>query len=121
MVHVDEVQVTIDPRRSRRRTVRVPAAASLRIGDTVSITIDDLSAVGFSAAIPLPLAPGSLLRVALPVGRMPEAVVIRLDERKVVCEFMAPLTAPEIDVMSDLWGARPDKREGRSGRRYPLS
>lgn len=79
-----------DLRRDPRRAVTIRATARAIDGAPVDIEIDDLSAGGFRAAIPMAVREGMLLRVRLPNGRSPHARVVRVGER-IGCEFVAPL------------------------------
>lgn len=80
-----------DLRRDPRRAVTIHATARAIDGPPVDIEIDDLSAGGFRAAIPILLREGMLLRVRLPNGRSPHARVVRVGGERIGCEFVAPL------------------------------
>lgn len=88
-----------DQRRDARRPVAIFAMARPLDGAAVQIAIEDLSAGGFRAMIPLPLREGLLLRVRLPNGRSPHARVVRVDGNVAGCEFISPL---EADVLQTL-------------------
>lgn len=86
---------TIDPRTGERLAVQIPATARLPDGAPVPITIQDLSISGFRAKIPLKLQPGMLLRIGLPTGRSPHALVVRALDESFGCAFMGPLDPAE--------------------------
>jgi hypothetical protein len=98
-----KVQMVIEPRTAGRSPVMLAAMVRLPVGDPVEVTIKDLSVTGFRAHIPLPLQEGSLLRVGLPIGKMPHARVIWLEEEQVGCEFIAPLADEEVRLISEIW------------------
>ena len=86
---------TIDPRTGERLAVQIRATARLPDGEPVPITIEDLSISGFRAQIPLKLQPGTLLRIGLPTGRSPHALVVRTVGESFGCAFMGPLDPEE--------------------------
>ncbi len=96
-----KVRVSVDPRRGERRPVAIPATAWLPGEDPVVITIADLSSYDLRADIPLELAEGSLIRIGLPTGSKPHALVTRIEEHEVGCRFMSPIGIAEL---SDLLG-----------------
>ena len=86
---------TIDPRTGERLAVQIPATARLPDGAPVPILIRDLSISGFRAEIPLKLQPGTLLRIGLPTGRSPHALVVRAVDDGFGCAFIGALDAEE--------------------------
>ena len=110
MVFGKKMHGVIDPRQAARSPVLLSAMVRLPAGDSVEATILDLSAIGFRAKVPLALAEGSLLRVSLPIGKMPHARVIWIGEDCVGCEFIAPLGADEARLISEIWDGVPGAR-----------
>jgi hypothetical protein len=102
-----KVQMVIEPRTAGRNPVMLAAMIRLPVGDPVEVTIKDLSVTGFRANIPLDLQEGSLLRVGLPIGKMPHARVVWLEEEEVGCEFIAPLAVDEVRLISEIWDVGP--------------
>jgi hypothetical protein len=98
-----KVQMLIEPRLAGRNPVMMAAMVRLPAGEPVEVTVKDLSVNGFRAHIPLELQEGSLLRVSLPIGRMPHARVIWIEEDLVGCEFIAPLAADEVRLIAEIW------------------
>ena len=98
-----KVQMVIEPRLADRSQVMLSAMVRLPAGEPVEVTIKDLSVTGFRAKIPLELHEGSLLRVGLPIGKMPHARVVWLGEELIGCEFIAPLAAEEVRLISEIW------------------
>jgi len=98
-----KVHVVIEPRTADRSPVMLSAMVRLPVGEPVEVTIKDLSVTGFRANIPLELNEGSLLRVGLPIGKMPHARVVWLEEELVGCEFIAPLAEEEVRLISEIW------------------
>ena len=98
-----KVQMVIEPRLTDRSAVMLSAMVRLPAGEPVEVTIKDLSVAGFRANIPLDLQEGSLLRVSLPIGKMPHARVVWLGEELIGCEFVAPLAAEEVQLISEIW------------------
>lgn len=93
----------IDPRTGERLPVEILATARQPAGAPVAITINDLSMSGFRATIPLAVTPGMLLRIGLPTGRSPHAMVVRTDGDSVGCSFMAPLEPGELKLLMGEW------------------
>lgn len=102
-----KVNMVIEPRQADRSSVLLAAMVRLPAGDPVEVTIQDLSVTGFRANIPLRLQEGSLLRIGLPIGKMPHARVVWLTEELVGCEFVAPLAAEEVELISHIWDVAP--------------
>ncbi len=94
-----KTRTKVDPRTGERIAVEIFATARLPAGEPVAIKIDDLSLSGFRAVVPLALKPGMLLRVGLPNGRSPHAIVVRSEGEKVGCAFMAPLEPVELNAL----------------------
>jgi len=94
-----KAQVVSDPRSGDRQAVVVQATARLLVGEAVPITIENLSSSGFRAAIPLDLKPGMLLRIGLPTGRSPHAIVARVDGDQYGCAFTAPLDPEDLELL----------------------
>ncbi len=95
-----KARARVDPRTGERLPVEISATARLPAGEPVTITIDDLSLGGFRATVPLPLKPGMLLRIGLPTGRSPHAIVVRSEGESIGCAFTAPL---ELDALLREW------------------
>ena len=87
-------------RSGERLAVTIPATARLPAGERLPIMIEDLSLSGFRAAIPLALQAGMLLRIGLPTGRSPHAIVVRTEGDRVGCQFLAPLDPAELSVLT---------------------
>jgi hypothetical protein len=98
-----KVQMVIEPRLAGRSAVMLSAMVRLPAGEPVEVTVKDLSVKGFRANIPLELNEGSLLRVSLPIGKMPHARVVWLEEELVGCEFIAPLAEEEVRLIAEIW------------------
>ncbi len=94
-----KVRVSVDPRRGERKPVAIPATAWLPGEEPVAITIIDLSSYDLRADIPLALEEGSLIRIGLPTGTKPHALVTRIEEKEVGCRFMSPISLGELHVL----------------------
>jgi hypothetical protein len=108
-----KMQVVIDSRQAERRPVLLSALVRLPAGEAVEVTILDLSAAGFRANIPLNLTEGSLLRIGLPIGKMPHARVAWVGEDCVGCEFIAPLAGEEVRLIAEIWEGVPGTNASR--------
>ena len=95
-----KIRVSVDPRRGDRLPVVIPATAWLPGEDPVSITIAELSSFDLRATIPLELEAGALIRIGLPTGSAPHALVTRIEEDRVGCRFMSPIGVTEFTALT---------------------
>ena len=95
-----KVRVSVDPRRGERLPVAIPATAWLPGEDPVAITITDLSTYDLCAVIALELSEGALIRIGLPTGSKPHALVTRIEEGVAGCRFMSPIGGAELQALT---------------------
>ncbi len=101
-----KIRVSVDPRRGDRLPVVIPATAWLPGEDPVGITIAELSSFDLRATIPLELEEGALIRIGLPTGSAPHALVTRIEEDHVGCRFTSPITVTELGELTGTGGER---------------
>jgi len=94
-----KIEVVVDPRRGERRAVSIAATAWLPGEQPVAIRIEQLSSYDLRATIPLTLEPGALIRIGLPTGSSPHALVTRIDDDLVGCKFMLPIGSDEFSAL----------------------
>ena len=94
------MRVSVDPRRGERLPVAIPATAWLPGEDPVAITITDLSTYDLRAVMPLELTEGALVRIGLPTGSKPHALVTRIDDGVAGCRFMSPIGVAELQALT---------------------
>ncbi len=82
-----------------RVLVTIPASVRTLVGKQVEISIEDLTARGFRALIPIELEQGELLRIYLPIARSPYATVAWKDGNWIGCQFVAPLAEADLDAL----------------------
>ena len=100
MADLLKVRVSVDPRRGDRLPVAIPATAWLPGEEPVVITIADVSSYDLRATIPLELDEGALIRIGLPTGSAPHALVTRIEEDHVGCRFMSPIGNTELTALT---------------------
>ena len=96
-----ELRVIVDPRIGDRRPVNVRACAWLPGEDPVPIVIEDLSSYDFRASVPLALEERTMVRIGLPTGHLPHAMVARIGHDRVAFRFMSPIGAEALRALTE--------------------
>jgi hypothetical protein len=97
---------TIDLRGRERLPASAPAKLRITLGALQNILIEDVSATGFSARVPLPMHEGKMVRVFLPTGRKHYAWVRWTSFEPCGCQFLSPLAPKSIWVLDRVWDSR---------------
>jgi hypothetical protein len=107
MVSTKKLHVVIDPRQADRRPVLLGATIRLPGGDVADATVTDLSPIGFSARVAAALTVGMKVRIDLPVGSAPSALIAWIDGDRIGCTFIVPLANDEVRLIAEIWDGAP--------------